>query len=107
MARSEDDSESKTDFSIVLEKGAEVDGIFKDSPTPPGSNPYDTIEPIAPLAIEEAVPPPPPEHHEHQSTEENSGTISPQPSIFDTENDSLFCINRKFSAAEALMKLLV
>src|SRR5690348_8926155 len=96
---------SKRNFLEVLEQGAKVDEIFKDSPVPRGSNPFEEGGPssagentntilLRPIQIEE------PTSILPKLEEPNLGLAS----IVD--NDSLFCINRKFAAIEALFRLV-
>jgi GAF domain-containing protein len=80
----------KKDFSEVLEHGAQIDDIFKDSPTPRGSNPYDGLT-IETVALEEA------QHNAPAVNDEEVAIV---------DNDSLFCINRKYAALEAMFRLV-
>lgn len=76
---------SQPSFAEILERGAQVDDIFKDQPMPRGSDPFE-LNPEAGANAE-------------------SGEVEiAQVSIAD--NDSLFCVNRKFAAVEALFKLV-
>lgn len=68
----------KRDFAVVLEQGAEVDEIFKDGPSQLGSNPFE------------------PQTEPSAATEE----------VAIADDDSLFCVNRKLAAVEALMRLI-
>jgi len=64
------------DFKKILESGAQVDDIFKDSPVPKGSNPYQA------------------------SSAFNMGEETL------VANDDVFCLSRKLSAVESIFRLL-
>ncbi|MBI3556124.1 MAG: GAF domain-containing protein [Deltaproteobacteria bacterium] len=106
---------SPQNFAEILERGATVDDIFKDQPTPKGSDPYElkkddpgvkseeTSLSIAPLIVEEA-----------SSVTFKTGELAKEMQLSESDlaqvaiidNDSLFCINRKFAAVEALFRLI-
>lgn len=93
----------KKDFIAVLEQGAQVDDIFKDTPAPRGSNPFLTTESvelsIEPLAVEEVKP----------VAVVPSSDISEEVALGEVaivDNDSLFCVNRKYAALEAMFRLV-
>lgn len=100
----------KRNFADVLDAGAKVDDIFKDSPAPLGSDPFaaqDGVPTITPLSVEEVRHSPTP----GQPKTETEGEPGEEQSIdFDqvaiADNDSLFCLNRKFDAIQALFKLI-
>ncbi len=107
---------SPKNFAEILERGATVDDIFKDQPTPKGSDPYEvkkeespgvtaevTSLSISPLVVEEANIAPSKGSEfgkEMQLSDEDLAQVA----IVD--NDSLFCINRKFAAVESLFRLV-
>lgn len=86
------DRPNKKKFEEVLNQSASVDEIFQDSPTPKGTDPYSQLESIKPLAVEEAA----------TDFEQIGGAT--QVNILD--NDTLFCVNRKFAALEELFRLI-
>lgn len=84
---------SEKDFAKVLEMGAQVDDIFKDTPVPQGSNPYNQLDGGLPSSPQsDAV---------VSSLVESQGT-----SVSAGDSDSVFCLNRKFAAVETLFKLI-
>ncbi|MEW6055863.1 MAG: GAF domain-containing protein [Bdellovibrionota bacterium] len=98
---------SKKDFTELLEEGAKVDDIFKDKPVPRGSNPFD-LEPqatdaIAPLSVEEVKV----DMSQSNTSEEQPGFSLADPQVLSiSDNETLFIVNRKFAALEALFKLV-
>lgn len=90
-------------FAEILEKGAQVDEIFKDSPSPKGSNPFagDGAPDIQVLAIEEV-----PKSFSDPAPSVEPSASSDAPVFAVADNDSLFCINRKFAAIESLFRLI-
>lgn len=86
------DAPIKKDFTAVLEQNAQVDDIFKDSPAPRGSNPFANVTPINVEEVRTSI------ALEDENTDLNQIAI--------IDNDSLFCVNRKFAAIEALFRLV-
>lgn len=94
-------SPQKKDFIEILEQAAQVDDIFKDVPVPRGSNPFQAEDseepPIMPLLVEEV------------KSFASSNDFAEDAGLGDVaivDNDSLFCVNRKFAALEALFRLV-
>jgi GAF domain-containing protein len=87
----------KPNFTEILEKGAQVDDIFRDTPAPKGSDPFQE-QGIVPLAIEEAT------TSVNVAEPVVPGMENTQINFVD--NDSLFCINRKYAAVSELFKLI-
>jgi len=94
-----DNKKKKPSFDDVLNRGASVDKIFEDAPIPKGTDPFEKLEPVAtesvtisPLAVEEA-----------SADFEQIGGATP---VNILDNDTLFCVNRKFAALEELFRLV-
>lgn len=115
------------DFSQILERGAEVDDIFKDQPTPRGSDPFTLEKPqdnqqitiqvaaeaaeassqtIVPLAVEDVATATPTATLEIAAADVSGLSDNDLAQVAIVDNDSLGCINRKFAAMEALLKLV-
>jgi GAF domain-containing protein len=107
----------KPDFTKVLEQAAEVDDIFRDQPAPRGSNPFQLddneadattpdVQLITPLSIEPVELEP--YSGSTKTSSENFGGMKLEDisSVSFVDNDSLFCINRKYAALERLFKLM-
>lgn len=102
-----DSGPGKKDFGAILEQGAQVDDIFKDNTQVRGANPFGAGHPpvegsVIPLMVEEVRP-------------SNNTPLAAPPSLEEDtdlnqvaiiDNDSLFCVNRKFAAIEALFRLV-
>jgi GAF domain-containing protein len=88
---------STTDFAEILERGAQVDDIFKDQPAPLGSDPFADTAETTPLVVEDAT---------SANLADSEDLALGDPLVAIVDNDSLFCINRKFAAIESLFKLI-
>jgi transcriptional regulator with GAF, ATPase, and Fis domain len=100
----------KRKFQDLLEAGASVDDIFKDDPAPKGSNPFGLDlkggrEDIQPLSIEAVNPSDAIKQGSNQIQAMGADTPD-MSSVLITDNDSLFCINRKYAVVESLFKLI-
>ena len=109
---------SPQNFAEILERGATVDDIFKDQPTPKGSDPYElkkeeqlastsasevTSLSISPLIAEELTSMP---LRVSELGNEMDLSEADMAQVAIVDNDSLFCINRKFAVVESLFRLV-
>lgn len=90
-------------FDQVLEKGASVDSMFKDTPTPKGSDPFE-VQPLVVEEVQQADPIRLVLAEENAPVAESLATEGPAIAVDD--QDTLFCINRKFAALEAIFNLV-
>lgn len=81
----------KKAFDEILSQSASVDDIFKDSPVPKGTDPFEQLTPVQGIELNAA---------QNVASSDDTSVIK----ILD--NDGLFCINRKFAALEGMLKLI-
>ncbi len=100
---------SQKDFQNILDAGAKVDDIFKDTPLPKGSDPFIHIpQRQAEISTESLIEPQLESIETFNETFNTSNLVMTNPDVAPVvleDQESLFSLNRKYKALEALFEL--